>query len=58
MVMNSILVSQTVSAPLVQSEMGGFLSDAAPMADEVGYQYEGTSICTIGGPAASVTSSP
>ena len=37
--------------------MGGSLSDAASIADEVGYEYEGTSVCTIGGPLAFITNS-
>ena len=35
-----VSVSQTVSTPLTQSRMGGFLSDAAPMADEAGMSIE------------------
>ena len=35
--------------------MRGPLLDASPMADEAGYEYEGTLTCTVGGSGASIT---
>ena len=50
-----VSVSPSIFASLTWLDMNGSLLDAPPMADEAGYEYRGTSVCMVGGPATSIT---